>query len=130
MPCLVLPRCVVDTRVARGLRCRPPRTVSTQFVHSCRREIDPRWSMSRAKGRYSRNNGQIVAAFEPGGSVRGWDKLLVVHKPRLALGGISSVAFVSSVEARIDSRAPSRRARRAISEGSSEYADCVWRSIP
>src|SRR5437773_5307394 len=40
MPRLVLPRCVVDTRVARGLRCSPPTTASTQFVHSCRWEID------------------------------------------------------------------------------------------
>src|SRR5438105_2402665 len=42
MPCLVLPRCVVDTSVGPGLRCRPPDTLSTQFVHVAAREVGRR----------------------------------------------------------------------------------------
>src|SRR2546430_12555477 len=35
MPRLVLPRCVVDTRVARGLRCSPPtRLVLNSYINA------------------------------------------------------------------------------------------------
>jgi hypothetical protein len=44
--------------------------------------------------------GQIVAAFWYREDRKGWDKSRVVHRPHLALSGISSVAFGSSVGVR------------------------------
>src|SRR5437867_10619918 len=103
MPRLVLPRCVVDTRVARGLRCTPPTTASTQFVHSCRWEIDQDGRCGERRDGTDAHRPKAAEIIQ-GGTVQGWDRLPVAHRPLLALSGIFSVVFASSVEVRAASR--------------------------
>src|SRR5258705_8024426 len=55
MPCFLLARWSVDTSVGSGLRCRPPKTLSTQCVHACGREVGQR---GRWGERHDRNNEQ------------------------------------------------------------------------
>src|SRR5213594_689470 len=128
MPRLVLPGCPVDTSVGPGLRCCPPDTLSTQFVHARGFGSRPKGRSGEPKGTEPKGHGQGRPNLVAERKRQGWDSSADVHRPRLTRNGSFSVKLVffqrapsRSAQERVTSRSSLSRERAAISRVSSAF---------